>query len=195
MRKTFSSGNDDRPEQRSRRCATGKTPIKSRGGFFMRKTGARSVDWGVVTAKQLQGKTLFQQLPRSGSPPGILVSEFRQTAVASSSTTRPAAWRSRPAARRYRAALACDPQAPLAALSRSIKKWSATAEEMNQDFCRMRHLPRATVSRRWRSSRKGENLRVLTCLRRSSDAAREFDVKRVSAGSSFRKRLCPPEKT
>jgi len=126
------------------------------------ETGARSVDWGVVTAKQLQGKELsfnnYLDLESSWN----LVSEFRQTAVAIVKHNTPCgvavADRLLDA---YRAALACDPTSAfggIVALNKEVD--GATAEEMTKIFVECVIAPGYSLEA-LEIFKKKENLRVL----------------------------------
>jgi phosphoribosylaminoimidazolecarboxamide formyltransferase/IMP cyclohydrolase len=147
------------------------------------ETGARSVDWGIVTAKQLQGKKLsfnnYLDLESSWN----LVSEFRQTAVVIVKHNTPCgvavAGKLLDA---YNAALACDPVSAfggIIALNKEVD--GETAAEMAKIFLE------CVIAPGYRPEaieifKKKENLRILHLPSFITTAAKEFDVKRVSGG-------------
>src|ERR1017187_236150 len=100
------------------------------------ETGARSVEWGVVTAKQLQGKELsfnnYLDLESSWN----LASEFQQTAVVIVKHNTPCgAAVADKLIEAYKAALACDPTSAfggIVALNRELD--AETAPEMVKIF-------------------------------------------------------------
>jgi phosphoribosylaminoimidazolecarboxamide formyltransferase/IMP cyclohydrolase len=147
------------------------------------ETGARSVDWGVVTAKQLQGKELsfnnYLDLESSWN----LVSEYQQTAVAILKHNTPCgAAVADKLIEAYKAALACDPTSAfggIVALNREVDR--ATAEEMVKIFLECVIAP-AYSKEALDIFKKKENLRVLHLPSLITTAAKEFDVKRVSGG-------------
>src|SRR5207237_2909452 len=75
-----------------------------------RETGARSVEWGIVTAKKLQGKELSYNNYLDLDSAWNLVSEFNQTAcvILKHNTPCGAALAVKPA-EAYHLAMACDP--------------------------------------------------------------------------------------
>src|SRR5258706_9777611 len=147
------------------------------------ETGARSVDWGIVTAKQLQGKELsfnnYLDLESSWN----LVSEFRQTAVVIVKHNTPCgvavADRLLDA---YNAALACDPVSAfggIVALNKEVD--GDTAAEMAKIFIECVIAP-GYRPEAMEIFKKKENLRILHLPSFITTAAKEFDVKRVSGG-------------
>jgi phosphoribosylaminoimidazolecarboxamide formyltransferase/IMP cyclohydrolase len=147
------------------------------------ETGARSVDWGVVMAKQLQGKELsfnnYLDLESSWN----LVSEFQQTAVVIVKHNTPCGVAvSAKLADAYKAALACDPTSAfggIVALNREVD--GMTAEEMVKIFIECVIAP-GYSREALEIFKKKENLRVLHLPSLITTAAKEFDVKRVSGG-------------
>lgn len=147
------------------------------------ETGARSVDWGVVTGKQLQGKELsfnnYLDLESSWN----LVSEYQQTAVVIVKHNTPCgvavAGKLLDA---YKAALACDPTSAfggIVALNKEVD--GPTAEEMTKLFLECVIAP-GYSKEALDIFKKKENLRVLHLPSLITTAAKEFDVKRVSGG-------------
>ncbi len=148
-----------------------------------KETGARSVEWGIVTAKQLQGKELsfnnYLDLESSWN----LVSEFRQTAVVIVKHNTPSGVAlNDKLADAYKAALACDPTSAfggIVALNKEVD--GATAEEMSKIFLECVIAPGFSAEA-LEIFKKKENLRLLHLPSVITAAAREFDVKRVSGG-------------
>lgn len=147
------------------------------------ETGARSVDWGVVTARKIQGKELSYNNYLDLESSWNLVSEFQQTAavivkhntpcgVALGDTTLEA----------YKAAMACDPMSAFGGIVAFNKEIDGpTAEEMSKIFLE------CVIAPGYRSEaievfKRKENLRVLQLQSLITTAAKEFDVKRVSGG-------------
>jgi phosphoribosylaminoimidazolecarboxamide formyltransferase/IMP cyclohydrolase len=147
------------------------------------ETGARSVDWGVVTAKQLQGKELsfnnYLDLESSWN----LVNEYQQTAVAILKHNTPCgAAVSDKLLEAYKAALACDPMSAfggIVALNREVD--GDTATEMVKIFLECVIAP-GYSKEALEIFKKKENLRVLHLPSLITTAAKEFDMKRVSGG-------------
>jgi phosphoribosylaminoimidazolecarboxamide formyltransferase/IMP cyclohydrolase len=147
------------------------------------ETGARSVDWGVVTAKQLQGKELsfnnYLDLESSWN----LVSEYRQTAVAILKHNTPCgAAVADKLIDAYQAALSCDPTSAfggIVALNREVD--GETAAEMVKIFLECVIAP-GYSKEALEVFKKKENLRVLHLPSLITTGAKEFDVKRVSGG-------------
>jgi phosphoribosylaminoimidazolecarboxamide formyltransferase/IMP cyclohydrolase len=147
------------------------------------ETGARSVDWGIVTAKKLQGKELsfnnFLDLESAWN----LVSEFSQTAavIVKHNTPCGVAIADR-LAEAYRLALACDPMSAfggIVALNKPVD--GETAQEMSKIFFECIVAP-GYAPEALEIFKKKENLRVLELPSLITTAAKEFDVKRVSGG-------------
>jgi phosphoribosylaminoimidazolecarboxamide formyltransferase / IMP cyclohydrolase len=147
------------------------------------ETCARSVDWGIVTAKQLQGKELsfnnYLDLESSWN----LVSEFRQTAVVIVKHNTPCGVAvADKLLDAYKAALACDSTSAfggIVALNKEVD--GATAEEMTKIFLE------CVIAPGYRPEaieifKKKENLRILHLPSFITTAAKEFDLKRVSGG-------------
>lgn len=147
------------------------------------ETGARSVEWGLVTAKQLQGKELsfnnYLDLESSWS----LVSEFRQTGVVIVKHNTPCGVAlADKLADAYKAALACDPVSAfggIIAVNKEIDR--ATAEEIAKIFVECIIAPGFSAEA-LEIFKKKENLRLLHLPSVITAAAKEFDLKRVSGG-------------
>ena len=147
------------------------------------ETGARSVDWGVVTAKQLQGKELsfnnYLDLESSWN----LVSEYQQTAIVIVKHNTPCGVAvSDKLVEAYKAALACDPTSAfggIVALNKEVD--GTTAEEMAKIFIECIIAP-GYSREAMEIFKKKENLRVLHLPSFITTAAKEFDVKRISGG-------------
>jgi phosphoribosylaminoimidazolecarboxamide formyltransferase/IMP cyclohydrolase len=141
------------------------------------------VTWGIVTAKQLQGKELsfnnYLDLESSWN----LVSEFRQTAVVIVKHNTPCGVAvADKLVDAYTAALACDPVSAfggIVALNKEVDR--ATAEEMAKIFFECVIAPGYRPEAMEIFKKKG-NLRVLHLPSVITAAAKEFDVKRVSGG-------------
>jgi phosphoribosylaminoimidazolecarboxamide formyltransferase/IMP cyclohydrolase len=147
------------------------------------ETGARSVDWGIVTAKKLQGKELsfnnFLDLDSAWN----VASEFRETAcvIVKHNTPCGVALAGQPA-EAFSLAMACDPMSAFGGVVAFNKEVDGqTAEEMVKIFLE------CVIAPGYRPEavevfRKKENLRVLHLPSFITTAAKEFDVKRVSGG-------------
>lgn len=147
------------------------------------ETGARSVDWGVVIAKKLQGKELsfnnFLDLESAWN----LVSEFRQTAavIVKHNTPCGVALADR-TVEAFRNALACDPMSAFGGIVAFNKEVDGeTAAEMSKIFFECIIAP-GYRPEAIEVFKKKENLRVLQLPSFITTAAKEFDVKRVSGG-------------
>ena len=127
-----------------------------------KETGARSVDWGIVTAKQLQGKELsfnnYLDLESSWN----LVSEYQQTAVVIVKHNTPCGVAiNERQVEAYKAALACDPTSAfggIIALNKEVD--GATAEEISKIFVECIIAP-GYSAQALEIFKKKENLRVL----------------------------------
>lgn len=147
------------------------------------ETGARSVDWGVVTAKKIQGKELsynnFLDLDAAWS----LVSELQPNSavIVKHNTPCGVAAGSSPL-EAFKSAMACDPMSAFGGIVAFNKEVDgATAEEMVKIFFE------CVIAPGYRPEavevfKKKENLRVLHLPSFITTAAKEFDVKRVSGG-------------
>ena len=147
------------------------------------ETGARSVDWGIVTAKKLQGKELSYNNYLDLDSAWNLVSEFQQTAavIVKHNTPCGVALAERPV-EAFRQAMACDPMSAFGGVVGFNKEVDGqTAEEMVKIFLE------CVIAPGYRPDaievfRKKENLRILQLPSFITTAAKEFDVKRVSGG-------------
>ncbi len=147
------------------------------------ETGARSVESGIVTAKQLQGKELsfnnYLDLESSWN----LVSEFRQTGVVIVKHNTPSGVALNDnLLEAYKAALACDSVSAfggIVALNKEVDR--ATAEEMAKIFLECIIAPGYSLEA-MEIFKKKENLRLLSLPFALNTAVKEFDVKRVSGG-------------
>ncbi len=147
------------------------------------ETGARSVNWGIVTAKKLQGKELSYNNSLDLDSAWNLVSEFHQTAavIVKHNTPCGVALSDRPA-EAFRLAMACDPMSAFGGIVAFNKEVDGqAAEEMIKIFLE------CVIAPGYRPEamdvfRKKENLRVLQLPEFITTAAKEFDVKRVSGG-------------
>jgi len=147
------------------------------------ETGARSVDWGVVTAKKLQGKELSYNNFLDLESAWNLVSEFEKTAVVIVKHNTPCgvALSDRPV-EAFRLAMACDPMSAFGGIVAFNKEVDGeTAQEMSKIFLE------CVIAPGYRPEaidvfRKKENLRVLQLPSFITTAAKEFDLKRVSGG-------------
>ncbi len=147
------------------------------------ETGARSVDWGIVTAKQLQGKELSYNNYLDLDSAWNLISEFQNTACVIIKHNNPCGVATADkAVDAFRAALACDPMSAFGGIVGFNKEVDgATAEEMTKIFLE------CVVAPGYRPEamdvfKKKENLRVLQLPSFITTAAKEFDVRRVSGG-------------
>jgi phosphoribosylaminoimidazolecarboxamide formyltransferase/IMP cyclohydrolase len=147
------------------------------------ETGARSVDWGIVTARKLQGKELSFNNYLDLDSAWNLVSEFQQTAavIVKHNTPCGVALSDRPV-EAFRQAMACDPMSAFGGVVSFNKEVDgATAEEMTKIFLECVIAP-GYRPEAMEVFRKKENLRVLQLPSFITTAAKEFDVKRVSGG-------------
>jgi phosphoribosylaminoimidazolecarboxamide formyltransferase / IMP cyclohydrolase len=147
------------------------------------ETGARSVNWGIVTAKQLQGKELSYNNLLDLESAWNLVSEFRQTAavIVKHNTPCGVALSDRPA-EAFRQAMVCDPMSAFGGIVAFNKEVDgATATEMVKIFLECVIAP-GYRPEALEIFRKKENLRLLQLPEFITMAAKEFDVKRVSGG-------------
>ncbi len=147
------------------------------------ETGARSVDWGIVTAKKLQGKELSYNNYLDLESAWNLVHEFSETAavIVKHNTPSGVAQATRPV-EAYRLALACDPISAFGGIAAFNKEVDGeTAEEMAKIFLECIIAP-GFRPEAMEVFKKKENLRVLQLPGRINSAAREFDVRRVSGG-------------
>jgi phosphoribosylaminoimidazolecarboxamide formyltransferase / IMP cyclohydrolase len=147
------------------------------------ETGARSVDWGIVTAKKIQGKELSYNNYLDMESAWNLVNEFQDTAVVIVKHNTPSgvAQAKRPV-EAYRMALACDPVSAFGGIVSFNKEVDGeAAEEMSKIFLECIVAP-AYRPEALEIFKKKENLRVLQLPGRINSAAREFDVRRVSGG-------------
>ena len=148
-----------------------------------RESGARSVDWGVVTAKKLQGKELSYNNFLDLESAWNLVSEFQQTAavIVKHNTPCGVALADR-TVEAFRLAMACDPMSAfggIVALNKEVD--GEAAQEMSKIFLECIIAP--GYSREALDIfKKKENLRVLHLPSFITTGAKEFDVKRVSGG-------------
>lgn len=147
------------------------------------ETGARSVDWGIVTAKKLQGKELSYNNYLDLDSAWNLVSEFRQTAavIVKHNTPCGVALADQPVDA-FRQAMACDPMSAFGGVVSFNKEIDGkTAEEMAKIFLECIIAP-GYRPEAMEVFRKKENLRILQQSSFITTAAKEFDVKRVSGG-------------
>lgn len=147
------------------------------------ETGGRSVDWGVVTAKKLQGKELSYNNFLDLESAWNLVSEFRQTAavIVKHNTPCGVALADTPL-EAFKLAMASDPMSAfggIVALNKEID--GAAAEEMSKIFLECIIAP-GYRPEAMDVFKKKENLRVLHLPSFITTAAKEFDLKRVSGG-------------
>src|SRR5262249_36024156 len=148
-----------------------------------RETGARSVDWGIVTAKKLQGKELSYNNYLDLDAAWNLVSEFNQLACVIVKHNNPCgvaiATKTDEA---FRMAQACDPLSAfggIVSFNREVD--GQTAEEMTKIFLECIIAP-AYKPEALEVFKKKENLRVLQLPSVITTAAKEFDVRRISGG-------------
>ncbi len=147
------------------------------------ETGARSVDWGVVTAKKIQGKELSYNNFLDLESAWNLVSEFRQTAavIVKHNTPCGVALSDRPV-EAFRLAMACDPMSAFGGIVAFNKEVDGeTATELAKIFLECIIAP-GYRPEAFEIFKKKENLRVLQLPSFITTAAKEFDVKRVSGG-------------
>jgi len=148
-----------------------------------RETGARSVDWGIVMAKKIQGKELSYNNFLDLESAWNLVSEFQNTAavIVKHNTPCGVALADRPV-EAFHLAMACDPVSAfggIVAFNREVDGESAT--QMSKIFLECVIAPSYHADA-LEIFRKKENLRVLELPSFITTAAKEFDVKRVSGG-------------
>lgn len=147
------------------------------------ESGARSVDWGVVTAKKLQGKELSYNNFLDLESAWNAVSEFQQPAavIVKHNTPCGVALADR-TAEAFRLAMACDPMSAfggIVALNKEVD--GETAQETAKIFLECIIAP-GYKPEALEVFKKKENLRILQLPSFITTAAREFDVKRVSGG-------------
>jgi phosphoribosylaminoimidazolecarboxamide formyltransferase / IMP cyclohydrolase len=147
------------------------------------ETGARTVPWGIVTAKKLQGKELSYNNYLDLDAAWSLVNEFQRPAcvIIKHNTPCGAALSDKPA-KAYKAALSCDPVSAfggIVALNREVD--SATAEEMVKIFLECIVAP-GFRPEALEILKKKENLRLLQLPSFLTTAAKELDMKRISGG-------------
>jgi phosphoribosylaminoimidazolecarboxamide formyltransferase/IMP cyclohydrolase len=147
------------------------------------ETGARSVNWGIVTAKKLQGKELSYNNYLDLESAWNLVSEFQNTAavIVKHNTPCGVALADR-TAEAFRSAMACDPMSAFGGIVAFNKEVDGqTAQEMVKIFLECVIAP-SFRPEALEIFKKKENLRVLELPQFITTAAKEFDVKRVSGG-------------
>ena len=147
------------------------------------ETGARSVDWGVVTAKKIQGKELSYNNFLDLESAWNLVSEFQGLAavIVKHNTPCGVALADR-SAEAFRLAMACDPMSAFGGIVAFNKEVDGeAAQEMAKIFLECIIAP-AYSQDALDVFRKKENLRVLQLPSFITTAAKEFDLKRVSGG-------------
>jgi len=147
------------------------------------ETGARSCNWGVVTAKKLQGKELSYNNFLDLESAWNLVSEYPETAavIVKHNTPCGVAVADR-LAEAYRLALACDPISAFGGIVAFNKEVDGeTAQEMSKIFLECVIAP-GYRPEAMEVFKKKENLRILQLPSFITTAAKEFDVKRVSGG-------------
>lgn len=147
------------------------------------ETGARSVDWGIVTAKKIQGKELSYNNYLDMESAWNLVNEFQETAavIVKHNTPSGVAQAKRPV-EAYRMALACDPTSAFGGIVAFNKEVDGeAAQEMSKIFLECIIAPGYSAEA-LEVLRKKENVRVLQLPGRIHSAAKEFDVRRVSGG-------------
>ena len=152
-------------------------------GAVYRETGARSVEWGIVTAKKIQGKELSYNNYLDLDSAWNLVNEFDDTACVIMKHNNPCgvaiAKRTDEA---FRMAQACDPLSAFGGIvgfNREVD--GQTAEEMSKIFLECIVAP-GYKPEALDVLKKKENLRVLQLPSRINTAAKEFDVRRISGG-------------
>jgi phosphoribosylaminoimidazolecarboxamide formyltransferase/IMP cyclohydrolase len=148
-----------------------------------RESGARSVDWGVVMAKKLQGKELSYNNFLDLESAWNLVSEFQEAAavIVKHNTPCGVALSDRPV-EAFRLAMACDPMSAfggIVALNKEVD--GEAAQEMSKIFLECVIAP-GYHPEALDIFRKKENLRILQLPSFITTAAKEFDLKRVSGG-------------
>jgi phosphoribosylaminoimidazolecarboxamide formyltransferase / IMP cyclohydrolase len=152
-------------------------------GAVYRETGARSVPWGIVTAKKLQGKELSYNNYLDLDSAWNLVNEFQETACVIMKHNNPCGVAvAQKIDEAYRLAQACDPVSAFGGIvgfNREVD--GPTAEEMSKIFIECIIAP-GYRPEAIEVFKKKENLRVLELPSMITAAAKEFDVRRISGG-------------
>jgi phosphoribosylaminoimidazolecarboxamide formyltransferase/IMP cyclohydrolase len=148
-----------------------------------RETGARSVEWGIVTAKKLQGKELSYNNYLDLDAAWNLVNEFNDTACVIVKHNNPCGVAiAQKTDEAFRLAQACDPLSAFGGIVGMNKEIDGqTAEEMTKIFLECVIAPGYTREA-LDVFKKKENLRLLQLPSRITAAAKEFDVRRISGG-------------
>jgi phosphoribosylaminoimidazolecarboxamide formyltransferase/IMP cyclohydrolase len=148
-----------------------------------RETGARSVEWGIVTAKKIQGKELSYNNYLDLDAAWNLVNEFDDTACVIVKHNNPCGVAiAKKTDEAFRMAQACDPLSAFGGIvgfNREID--GQTAEEMSKIFLECVIAPGYKPDA-LEVFKKKENMRVLQLPSKITAAAKEFDVRRVSGG-------------
>ncbi|MFA5974656.1 MAG: bifunctional phosphoribosylaminoimidazolecarboxamide formyltransferase/IMP cyclohydrolase [Elusimicrobiota bacterium] len=147
------------------------------------ETGARSAEWGIVTAKKLQGKELSYNNYLDLEAAWSLVSEFQQTAcvIVKHNTPCGVALADKPIDA-FHLAQACDPMSAFGGIVGFNKVVDGpTAEEMVKIFLECIIAP-GYRPEAMEVFKKKENLRLLELPQFITTAAKEFDLRRVSGG-------------
>jgi phosphoribosylaminoimidazolecarboxamide formyltransferase / IMP cyclohydrolase len=152
-------------------------------GAIYRETGARSVEWGIVTAKKLQGKELSYNNYLDLDAAWNLVNEFNQTACVIIKHNNPSGVAvSTKTDEAFRLAQACDPVSAFGGIVGFNKEVDGqTAEEMSKIFIECVVAP-GYRPEAMEVFKKKENLRVLQLPSVITTAAKEFDLRRISGG-------------
>lgn len=156
------------------------------------ETGARSCEWGIVTAKKLQGKELSFNNILDLEAAWNLISEFQEPGAVIVKHNNPCgiALADRPV-EAFRKALACDPMSAfggIVAFNRDVD--GETASEMVKMFMECAIAP-AYQPEALELFKKKENVRVLEHASYLTTAAHELDVKRVSGGALVQEKDYP----
>ncbi len=148
-----------------------------------RETGARSVDWGIVTAKKLQGKELSYNNYLDLDSAWNLVNEFNQTACVIVKHNNPCGVAiAAKTDEAFRMAQACDPLSAFGGIVGFNKEVDGqTAEEMSKIFLECVIAP-GYRPEAMEVFKKKENLRILQLPSLMTTAAKEFDLRRVAGG-------------